>query len=211
MIFTIGHSDHTMERFVDLLHRNGISAIADVRSMPYSRFAPRFNQDQLNAALKADKIHYVFLGGELGARRSEPECYQDGKARYELIVRTPRFQRGLARLREGSQTGRVAMMCAEKDPLTCHRAILICRHLRSSGMPISHILEDGRTETQAAMEDRLLGVTGVEGEDLFTGRCEAIERAYDIQAERLAYVRGESDPQSEAAELEHQDIYHRFH
>src|SRR4051812_41051246 len=90
-IFSVGHSDHNIQRFIDLLLHNGISAVADVRSMPYSRFNPQFNREQLKAALKAVRIRYVFLGDELGARRSEPECYVEGKARYELIARTPRF------------------------------------------------------------------------------------------------------------------------
>jgi uncharacterized protein (DUF488 family) len=187
-IFTVGHSDHSIQRFSDLLVRNSISAIADVRSMPYSRFTPQFNREQLKAALRTACIRYVFLGDELGARRSEPECYVEGKARYELIARTPRFHEGLQRLQEGSQSYRVALLCAEKDPITCHRAILVCRHLRPLGMSIAHIMDDGRTETNAEMEERLLKVTGLDQDELFGGKADAIERAYDIQGDRIAYA-----------------------
>ena len=208
-IFTIGHSDHDIQRFMELLVGQGISAVADVRSVPYSKFTPQFNRDQLSAALGAADIRHIFLGNELGARRVEPECYVDGKARYELIARVPRFKEGLCRLQEGMRRYRVALMCAEKDPVTCHRAILICRHLRPLGMTISHILDDGRVESQAEMEERLLKLTGVEGEDLFSGRAEAIERAYDIQGERIAY--SSNGPTSEVAEVEHEDIYNRLY
>ena len=210
-IFTIGHSNHDIQRFVELLVCHGISAVADVRSMPYSKFTPQFNRDVLGAALGVAHIRHVFLGGELGARRSEPECYVDGKARYELIARAPRFQDGLCRLREEMRRYRVALMCAEKDPVTCHRAILVCRHLRPLGMRISHILDDGQIESQAEMEERLLKLTGVEGEDLFSGKSEAIERAYDIQGERIAYSTSGAHPTSEETEVEHEDIYNRFH
>jgi uncharacterized protein (DUF488 family) len=185
-IFTVGHSNHDIQRFIELLVGESISAVADVRSVPYSKFTPQFNREVLQAALGAVHIRHVFLGNELGARRSEPECYVDGKARYELIARSPLFQEGLSRLREEMRRDRVALMCAEKDPVTCHRAILVCRHLRPLGVAISHILDDGRVETHAQMEERLLKITGVEGEDLFSGRSEAIELAYDIQGERMS-------------------------
>ena len=210
-IFTVGHSGHDIRRFIELLVRHGVSVVADVRSVPYSKFTPQFNRDVLGAALGTANIRHVFLGSELGARRSEPECYVDGKARYELIARAPRFQEGLCMLREEMRRYRVTLMCAEKDPVTCHRAILVCRHLRPLGLTISHILDDGRIETHAGMEDRLLKITGVEGEDLFSGRSEAIERAYDIQGERIAYSTRAAGPTSEDTEVEHEDIYNRLH
>src|SRR4051794_14713943 len=93
-IFTIGHSDHKIERFLVLLARNQIDAVADVRSMPHSRFNPQFDHDALADSLKAAGMYYVFMGEALGARRSEPECYVDGKARYELIAQSPLFHHG---------------------------------------------------------------------------------------------------------------------
>ena len=193
-IFTVGHSNLGIERFIGLLFENKISVVADVRSMPYSKFAPQFNREVLIAALGRAGIKHLFLGGELGARRSEPECYVGGKAVYELIARTRRFQDGLRVLVERVRRDRIALLCAEKDPVTCHRAILVCRHLRPFNLTISHILEDGRTESQAEMEESLLKITGVEGEDLFTGRSESIERAYDIQGDRIAYSSNGAGP-----------------
>ena len=211
MIFSVGHSDHTIGRFIELLSTHRISAIADVRSMPYSRFHPQFNRDQLQAALLARGIRYVFLGDELGARRSEPQCYVKGKARYELIARTQKFQEGLNRLREGMDSHLIALMCAEKDPITCHRAILVTRHLRSFDTSICHIHSDGGTEAQAALEERLLKLTRVDVQDLFTGRCDAIERAYAIQGERIAYTARSTGHAAEEVKVEYQDIHNRIY
>ncbi len=188
-IFTIGHSDLPMVRFVELLHSNGVTAIADVRSMPYSRFNPQFNREEIKTALKTGKVDYVYLGDELGARRSEPECYVDGKARYDLIAKTPLFQEGLNRLKDGSSRFRIALMCVERDPITCHRTILVCRHLKEQGFTATHILDNGSTETTEALEQRLLKMIDLEGGDLLSSEKEALEHAYDLQGEKIAYVK----------------------
>ena len=188
-IFTVGHSDNSIEWFIELLRTHRISALADVRSSPYSKFNPQFNRDQLQAALKLCHIYYVPLGAELGARRKEPECYVDGKARYELIAQTSLFQEGLRRVRQGAEQHRIALMCAEKDPITCHRAILVCRHLKPARIPISHILQNGQVETMTAMERRLLEVVGDGGADLFVADEDAaIGLAYDVQSDRIAFT-----------------------
>jgi uncharacterized protein (DUF488 family) len=186
-LFTIGHSDHSAEVFLDLLQRHGVTALADVRSSPYSRRHPQFNRETLAAVVERAGIRYVFLGPELGARRSESECYEDGKARYSLIARSPLFAQGLNRIREGTERFRVALLCAEKDPLTCHRAILVCRHLRDSMSPIQHIREDGEIERHEELESRLLAAAGLPEGDLFQTREELLEQAYDWQGDRIAY------------------------
>ena len=189
IIFTIGHSEHRLTDFLDLLSQHRISAVADVRSQPYSRFSPHFNRDQLRQSLKSAGIRYVFMGQELGARRSEPECYSEGKARYDLIAKTPLFREGMARIQNGACKFRLALMCAEKDPVTCHRAILICRYLRPLSFRISHILDNGQLETNEAMERRLLKTIRMDGGDLFNTESEAIEQAYDIQGARIAFAK----------------------
>jgi uncharacterized protein (DUF488 family) len=186
-LFTIGHSDHEAGVFLDLLRQHGITALADVRSSPFSRRHPQFSRDALAAEVERWGIRYVFLGAELGARRSEPGCYEDGKARYPLIARSPLFAEGLERVRQGAEKYRIALMCAEKDPLTCHRAILVCRHLRDSVAPMRHIREDGRLESHEELESRLLAAAGLPEGDLFQSREELLEQAYDWQGDRLAY------------------------
>lgn len=198
-LFTIGHSDHKMFDFLRLLRSHGITALVDVRSHPISRVHPQFNKKILAADLKKAKIAYVFLGRELGARRVESSCYVDGRAEYGRIVALPIFQEGLRRIREGIQSYRIALMCAERDPLDCHRGILICRHLRNKAVSIQHIREDGRLEPQRAFEKRLLDRLEIEP-DLFNGSRafeHLVEKAYDIQGKKIAYVQrrpGATDP-----------------
>lgn len=192
-IYTVGHSNVSSETFVALLRHHAITAIADVRSHPYSRFLPHFSQPALRASLEDARIRYVFLGRELGARPADPACYVDGQAVYARIVATPLFAQGLDRVRRGMRTERIALLCAEKDPLTCHRAILVCRPLREPGLAIEHILPDGSLEDHAALEQRLLRLHGLDQFDLFNPRplAQLIEEAYDRQGAAIAYTREE--------------------
>jgi uncharacterized protein (DUF488 family) len=155
-LFTIGHSNHGIESFIRLLHLHGVTALTDVRSHPYSRYLPHFNQAELKQALLNAGIRYVFLGRELGARSSDPSCYVDGKAIYEKIADTKLFSEGIKRILKGSEDYKIALMCAEQDPITCHRAILVCQHLRQEDLSINHILKNGDLETHDALETRLL-------------------------------------------------------
>jgi uncharacterized protein (DUF488 family) len=191
-LLTIGHSDHEMTEFLLLLARHGVTAVADVRSQPYSRFHSQFNRELLADSLKRADMQYVFLGRELGARRTERESYCNGQARYDLIARLPAFREGMDRIRKGVASHRIALLCAEKDPITCHRAILVCRHLRTDPIQILHILEDGSVETTDQTESRLLDVLGIPQSDLFRTRTELVEQAYDRQAERIAFTEGDN-------------------
>jgi uncharacterized protein (DUF488 family) len=192
ILFTIGHSNHEMAEFLALLQQHGVTAIADVRSQPYSRFTPQFNREPLAAALQRAAIHYVFFGRELGARRSERESYRNGQARYELIRHLPAFRAGLDRVRRGAATQRIALKCAEKDPIISHRTVLVCRQLRAD-LEIQHILGDGTIETNEQAESRLLDLAHLPPGDLFQSRRDLVERSYDAQAERIAY-REDQDP-----------------
>jgi uncharacterized protein (DUF488 family) len=187
-IYTIGHSTHALEHFIHLLTAHGVTAVADVRSRPYSRFNPQFNREDLQAALKDAGVAYVFLGRELGARPDDPSCYLDGTVRYDRLAGMQFFQDGLARVVEGAHRYRIALMCAEKDPLTCHRTILVCRHLAERGVAVQHILEDGRLESHEAAVARLLDELGLGQRDLFRTRDELIADAYAQRGEQIAYT-----------------------
>ena len=133
-------------------------------------------------------MQYAFLGDELGARRSEPECYVDDVAKYERIAQTDAFSRGIQRLRSGLVTHRISLLCAEKDPLTCHRMILVCRQLRDD-VEIVHIVGPGECETQERAEARLLELVGLPDRDLFRSRSELLDEAYSKQGDRIAFRR----------------------
>lgn len=196
-LFTIGHSNLSIEAFISLLQQHGITAIADVRSHPYSRRLPHFSQPALKASLQNIGIRYVFLGRELGARPEDLSCYdRTGKALYERIAATKLFAEGIQRLVKGVETYKIAMMCAEKDPITCHRTILVCRQLRNLNVHINHILSDSTLELQEQLENRLLGKFNKNLHQpiqlsLFELPKDEIdiEEAYNRQGNEIAYVK----------------------
>jgi uncharacterized protein (DUF488 family) len=187
-LFTIGHSVHPIERFIELLTMHGITALCDVRSSPYSRFTPQFNREVLKDELARHHIAYIYLGSELGPRSSDQNCYKNGKVQYNLLARTDLFQQGLSRLRKGMASYRIALMCAEKDPIVCHRMILICRYLRDADIRIGHILEDGAIENNSDAEAMLMELVKISPDDLFSTTAEQVMKAYDLQGERIAYI-----------------------
>ena len=188
-LFTIGHSTHSWDKFLGLLRQRRIEAVADVRSSPYSRFNPQFNRETLQRALREQGISYVFLGEELGARRSEPECYVNGKVDYSLIAQMPAFIRGLDRLMQGAAKMRIAVMCAEKDPLDCHRCILISPRLKERSINVQHIHDDGTLESQDEAERRLVKKFNLVEPGLFQPDTEILTEAYRRQGEKIAYER----------------------
>src|SRR6266542_2756174 len=122
-ILTIGHSNHSLERFFELLQAHGVTAVADVRSRPYSARLRQFNRESLAGALLERGIRYTFFGKELGGRPEDLSCYENGKLRYDRLAETAVFQSGLERALRGAEGDRLALMCAEKEPLACHRAL----------------------------------------------------------------------------------------
>jgi len=187
-LFTIGHSNHDIDRFLELLAMHGIQTVCDVRSHPYSQYCPQFNREALELTLRRVGIEYAFFGAEFGARTTDANCYRAGRVDYNRLAETEAFRSGVSGLTRMVETQRVALLCAEKDPLTCHRSILVCRRLRSTIEDIRHILESGETETQRESEYRLMGMLKIVYPDLFSTEEELIEEAYDQQGEKIAYT-----------------------
>jgi uncharacterized protein (DUF488 family) len=187
-VFTIGHSTHSAEAFVALLRQHNIEAVADVRSAPFSRFNPQFNQEILERFLKENGIHYAFLGRELGARTDDCSCYEEGRVQYARLAGTPLFRRGLGRVQQGAGRYRIALMCSEKEPLECHRTLLVANELAARGQPVQHIHADGSLESHEAAMERLLDLTGVPKEDLFCSYQELVAQAVAKQERHVAYV-----------------------
>jgi uncharacterized protein (DUF488 family) len=189
-ILTIGHSRHSLERFIALLEGAGATAVADVRSAPVSRFSPHFNKTALAAALTARSIDYIFLGQELGGRPEQKAMYTQGVADYEKMATTPNFQAGIARLMEAAEQNRVAAMCSEADPVDCHRCLLVARALAGEGIEISHVLASGEVMTHAAAEDRLLELANLaEAGLLLSSRDDRLAEAYRVRARKIAYAK----------------------
>lgn len=187
-ILTVGHSTHTFERFFDLLAAAGVTAIADVRSAPYSRHQPHFSQRELQARLKEGGISYVFLGRELGGRPARPDLFCEGVADYEKMARTPEFAEGLARVEAGARRYRIALMCSEQDPLDCHRCLLVGRALAAKGIGVRHLLSNGELRDQARIEEDLLDLAKLDADDLFAPRDERLAAAYRARGRRVAFA-----------------------
>lgn len=146
-IYTIGHSDHNLEDFVDLLQRHGVDTVVDVRSQPYSRWVPAYNRETLRDALQAAGLTYVYMGEPLGGRPTDSSLYgTDGTVpAYERIAATPAFQAGLSALMRLADQAHAVIMCSEADYHDCHRARLITPSLLALNAHVVHILPDGRT------------------------------------------------------------------
>ncbi|MFE3998949.1 DUF488 family protein [Nocardioides sp. YIM B13467] len=187
-VFTVGHSTHEFDAFVGLLREHNVSAIADVRSTPASRFNPQFNRDALSSSLGSMGISYVFLGKELGARSDDRNCYVDGTVQFDRLAEAPAYQEGLDRIESGRAEHRIAIMCAERDPLDCHRAILISESLASRGVPIVHILGGGRLEDHEQARMRLRELHGLAEEDLLHSADELTRQALRRQEGKIAYA-----------------------
>ncbi len=149
-IYTVGHSNHALERLVELLRRHEIEVLADVRSQPYSQYAPHFDRPSIESALKDAEVRYVYLGKELGGRPRGEEFYDpaDGRVLYWRVAETPSFLAGITRLEAGSQRYRVVIMCSEENPEGCHRRLLVARVLVTRGVAVRHIRADGRLEDE---------------------------------------------------------------
>ena len=200
-VYTIGHSNQSLESFLETLRPSDITAVADVRSYPYSNANPQFDREPLSAALQAHGIAYVFLGKELGARTSDKTCYVAGKVEYDLLAKTGLFQEGLERIRTGREKFRIALMCAESEPLACHRTILVARRLREIHIPVKHILRGGGIEDHEQTVERLLRALKINNHDMFRDHASLLSEAYRRQGDRIAYElpKEEEKKQSQAA------------
>jgi uncharacterized protein (DUF488 family) len=191
-VFTIGHSNRTLQEFLALLVENELTAVADVRSQPYSRMNPQFNRESLAEFLGKHEIAYVFLGEELGARSRDPACYVDGKVQYDALAQTKLFEHGLDRVEKGTLRYRLALMCAEKEPLACHRFILVARHLARRGFQLRHIIDPGVVEDHQASIARLLAELRMDSMHLFGTQDDLVDLAYERQAARIAFSQEET-------------------
>jgi uncharacterized protein (DUF488 family) len=171
-IKTIGHSNHPIERFVALLEAGGVQRLVDVRSMPWSRRWPQFGRERLANSLKQAGIDYVWEGEALGGKPKSGGSYDDAAAR-------PEFKEALGRLIADSAGTELCLMCAEKEPLDCHRTVLVSRRLAERGAAIEHLLADGTVRPHADVEEALLRKAG--GADLFDDRAKRLADAYDAR------------------------------
>jgi uncharacterized protein (DUF488 family) len=199
-LFSIGHSNIPAERLLAMLQSAGVNAIADVRSTPHSRFCPWFSQKPLAAALSAAGIGYTAMGEALGGRPRDGRLYRGDTADYEAMALQPEYISVLGRLLEAAARSRICLLCAEREPLDCHRCLLVARSLAERGVSVGHILHDGLIEAHAVSERRLLALdeNGVPQTcDLFaSGQRERLAAAYRRRARAVAFRRKTSAPRN---------------
>jgi len=156
--FTIGHSDHTTEHFIELLKKQNINCLVDIRSSPYSQHTPQFNKELLMGELKKENILYLYMGNTLGGRYTNPELlFPDGKVDYEKVRQTTNFIRGIEKVIEEIKKGKkLALMCSEKEPFDCHRFVLVACELQKRGIVVKHIMENDSLVLNTELEKKLL-------------------------------------------------------
>ncbi len=202
-VFTIGHSNHEDSRVLELLHKYGINLVLDVRSSPYSKRFPQFNRETFSRYLSLNNISYLYMGEFFGARQPDNDFYTDeGWLHYAAFTKSLIFKSGVRRLDEVLAEGKIpALMCAEKDPFDCHRAIMVSRELAQQGYLIKHILASGELMTQAGLDNRLLDKYFPDRDagsifDLIDGeRSEEsyLEEAYLLRNKAIAWRREQSE------------------
>ena len=186
-LYSLGHSNLPFEQFLRLLEATGSTAVADVRSSPFSKYAPWFSRREFKDHLRQYGIAYSFLGNELGGRPKDSELFQGGIADYEAMAKTDAFRSGIARLLDGIERHRITMVCSERDPLHCHRCLLVGRYLKTQGVLTSHIHANGFEETQDDVEERLLREEGLALEDMLRSRGQRLDEAYLRRSRKAAF------------------------
>jgi len=152
--FTFGHSNHAFETWLAIVRQHQIEVVVDTRSSPYSKYVPQFDRELMQRALEQPKVHYLFLGDELGGRPANPAYYDaSGRVLYSRLRDDARFKAAIARLESGMERFRVALLCGEEDPAHCHRRLLIGRVLTEHGHTMLHIRGDGRLESDAIVAE----------------------------------------------------------
>jgi uncharacterized protein (DUF488 family) len=148
-IYTIGHSNHSLETFLNLLRDLRIDVLVDIRSKPSSQAVPHFNRKPLENSLKMSGFKYLYFGKELGGKPNSKEFYDDnGHVLYSLIAKSPPFIQAIERLLKGINEYRVALLCSEENPTDCHRRLLVGKVLQDKGVNIEHIRADGRVQSE---------------------------------------------------------------
>lgn len=198
-VYSIGHSTFDIESFLNALSAHNITAIADVRSSPYSRNSPQYNRDDLKDILSSRGIAYVFLGKELGGRPKSHSLYTNGIADYEKMAATEEFKSGILRLEQGAMKYRIAMLCSERNPLDCHRCLLVGRALGERGACVDHIVPGAPDLSQQQIEKQLLANANVAEDDMFASVQDRLNGAYRERSRRVAYSEGDGHRSKKAA------------
>lgn len=188
-IMTIGHSNQSLDDFLDKLTLFNITCIIDVRSFPYCRYTPHFTRDNLVKDLGKNDISYKFLGEELGGRPKNPNLYTNDIVDYEKMEKDSLFISGIDNIINNAKKYNISVMCSEQNPIDCHRCLLVGKVLYSKGFNITHILKDKTVASHEEIERKLLNLAKLAGEDLIDTRPQRLRLAYRLRSRKVAYHR----------------------
>ena len=205
-LYSIGHSNQSLDEFIGLLNAHGINCVIDVRSIPASKYSPQFNQDGLKCYLKARGIQYLHFGDEFGARRTD--CLDENEqVDFEKAVKTPLFKKGVERVMKGLDKGfRIAFMCSEADPLECHRFSLVSRFFYDNGVDVQHILKDASLASQAKLEKEMIA-TYIHSRKYHLSEVDYLFGLYTEEEQRRDAYRLKNKEIGYKPELQNEEIY----
>lgn len=189
-ILTLGHSNHEAAYLIDLVRMNAVDTVVDVRSHPFSRYNPQFNEAALRDTLNTAGMNYLKRSRDLGGRPRQDACYdENGRVVYARVAQLPGFQAALEQVVDTAAHRTVALLCTEREPLQCHRTLLIAHELRRAGRAVEHIAADANRETHEAVMRRLAEMHGQQaGADMFRSEQQVLDDLVEMQARRVAYV-----------------------
>lgn len=188
-LYTIGYSSFVIEDFIAILKKKSIGAVVDVRSSPYSTRFEAYNITNIKDSLNNSAIFYLFLGDELGARPKDHSLYTNNVADFSKMAKSNIFVDGCKRIRDGLDKFSICLMCAEKDPATCHRTILVANAFRNfyPEINIFHIHSSSKIEPQEKLDRRIMAMYDLEQEHFFKNFEERLKEAYSLREKAIAY------------------------
>jgi len=200
VLYTIGHSNHQISNFINILKNYQITAVADVRSYPFSKYNSEFNRDIFSRKLGESGIKYIYLGNELGGRPKDAFFLENGTVNFEKLIASETFISGIHRLLQEMDFHRMVILCSEREPIDCHRAVVISHYLHKKiGIEIRHILYNGTLEDHRDTEKRILEVTNIKP-TLFNPNPSfdiLIDEAFRIRAQEIAYKEKREESKSD--------------
>lgn len=197
-VYTIGYAAFPEKKsfFEELVKRN-VRLLIDVRSVPYSSFWAAYNRNVLEQDCKERGIYYRNYAEEFGARQTSSEFITDGKVDFIKFAHSAVFQKGIQKVKSALEMDVVpCLMCAEKDPMTCHRSILIGKNMKEQGLDVIHILYNGLVESQEHMEERLMEQFEDTSQQFSMfeqdkNNRDVLEKAYRNQADKICFKLGD--------------------
>ncbi len=191
-LYTIGYSGFDIDNFLLALKKYSIGALVDVRTSPHSAYYTIYDRENIKNILNRENIFYLFLGKELGARPEDGALYTRHIADFKKISNSESFIEACKRIRQGIEMFPICMMCAEKDPINCHRTVLVANAFRNRYPEVSifHIHSDLKIERQDRIDRRIMALYNLEQEHLFKDYETRKIEAYSLREKDIAFNEG---------------------